>query len=1174
MLKKVTAGLCSICITLIMAVTSVTGSIPLQVYANTSQQSDEVSSKDKISLDLTTIMQESSADEKIPVWVWFTDIDQDKIDEDVEKDTGLTAVDVAVSYEDVPNELINALDDNFDENTNEQQVSQTFDILQTYVKNTDEQRTQEQINADAYINARRNMAHDAYVEQNCELIDELSLPKNEIIFQSQLTPSIIINLTKNQILTTAEAESVVSIDYYEQHEEVPPLNTRDDERSTMRADVVQKITGLTGKGINVIVFDHGWIRPDVSNYDGVESGNVQNVVNQKLYPVTELSVLPPLDKETSNHPNLVAGTMRAFAKDVNIFSVGYGEYADLEWAVLNCDIDLINGSINLSTYYSYSNDAPAKWLDALVSTHNITLIASGGNSKSWQSYGWPNVISPASGYNSIAVGAYYFNIMPNKMRDYRYNPIDSTEQVNYKPDIVVASPSTSEASPMVSGIVSMMIQLKPSLAANPELIKAILMASCHRKVESVEGFPRENMTDGLTQRQGAGAIDAYNAISIVLQGKYGVSEISSGTTDVGINESLTNGNINVSIAWLRNNIYTSTDKSSADLGTLQELELEVLDNNSNIVGMSARKNTGKQMVYFPASSNDGEYTIRVTKESQNNEYVRFAYAWSTDNEIIPIRAAVTSSGFDDIGSVLDGINVGNINWDTVPASVDLQTLIDGNYDVLFINCSSNADVDGEVIREFVEQGGTVYASDWALDSIEEAFPERNISHAVMSPQSVTGNIADKGLRTSIKVNNIPIEFDKASWRLVTSELQDDVTVYVEGRVIGALSKQYPLAFSFPYGNNGGKVFCTSFHQSANSSQEMNEFMKDLVLTINHNKDINAISEWSKENGYENVMPVTAALNSAEESASYSLNNIDTTSDFAILTYESGDVTINLTAPDGSTYTNFENGEFVTGDIETTDDEMQVYSMGKRGLSVSAPIAADNGEWSFKIVSNVSYRSSFAVAAAEKSKEISTENYTIDYRVAEDWGSGQNIQVTITNTGDELLRNWALQCDNFHGTVTNVWNGMLHGENIIRNAMYNSDIAPGDSVTLGYTLTNADGEVPVMKLCTFRKAKQEGYSVDIDVLSEWGSGFIGAITITNTTDEPIMAWELSFNTENFDISGTSQFVILENTDNRYKITGTYNGNIPIPANTSITMQFNGEKTGTPSLTDISLTEMMF
>lgn len=641
MLKKVTVGLCSICITLIMVITSVTGSIQVQAYANSPQLSDVVSAKDKISLNLSTVMQESNADDKIPVWVWFTDINQEDVDKKVKKDTGLTAEDVAVSFEDVPNELINALDDNFDENTDEQQINQTFEALQKYVENTDEQRTQEQINADTYNKARREIARNAYMEQNCELIDELSLPENEITFQSQLTPSIIVNLTKDQILNTARAKEVVSIDYYEEPDELSPLNTRDEERSTMRADAVQKVTGLTGKGINVIVFDGGWIRADAGCYDHVNSNNVHVVYNKALYTVNDTSVLP--SGELSSHPNFVAGTMQAFAKDVNIFSVGRAKYADLEWAVLNCNIDLINGSITLGAYSSYSSDAPAKWLDALVSTNNITLIASGGNDEAWWPKGWPDVISPASGYNCIATGAYYFDIIPNKMYDYRYNPIDSTTQVNYKPDIIVAAGSTSEASPMVSGIVSMMIQLKPSLAANPELIKSILMASCHRKVESVEGFPSESMTDGLTQRQGAGAIDAYNAISIVLQGKYGVSEISSGATDIVINESLTNGNINVSIAWLRNNTYTSTYLGSASLGTLQELELEVLDNNYNVVGMSARKNTGKQMVYFPTSSNDGKYTIRVTKESQNSESVRFAYAWSNalDNEDAIIRKSVS-----------------------------------------------------------------------------------------------------------------------------------------------------------------------------------------------------------------------------------------------------------------------------------------------------------------------------------------------------------------------------------------------------------------------------------------------------------------------------------------------------------------------------------------------------
>lgn len=203
---------------------------------------------------------------------------------------------------------------------------------------------------------------------------------------------------------------------------------------------------------------------------------------------------------------------------------------------------------------------------------------------------------------------------------------------------------------------------------------------------------------------------------------------------------------------------------------------------------------------------------------------------------------------------------------------------------------------------------------------------------------------------------------------------------------------------------------------------------------------------------------------------------------------------------------------------------------------------------------------------------SNSSYTIDYKVAQDWGAGQNIEITITNTGDAPIRNWALQCDNFYGTITTFWNCKLQGDNIIRCQDYNTDIPVGSSITMGYILTNATGDTPKFNLCSFRDAKQDGYSVDFNVTAEWGENFIGEIKITNTTDEPIMAWELNFDTVNFTISATNQFEILTNTNQNYTITGTYNGNIPIEPHSSIIMQFNGEKTGTPFLSNISMTEM--
>jgi hypothetical protein len=141
-------------------------------------------------------------------------------------------------------------------------------------------------------------------------------------------------------------------------------------------------------------------------------------------------------------------------------------------------------------------------------------------------------------------------------------------------------------------------------------------------------------------------------------------------------------------------------------------------------------------------------------------------------------------------------------------------------------------------------------------------------------------------------------------------------------------------------------------------------------------------------------------------------------------------------------------------------------------------------------------------------------------------------------------------------------------------MYNSDIAPGASVTFGYTLAGATGETPDnFTLTSFRTAREDGYTVDLNVLQDWGSGFTGTITITNTSDTPIMAWELSFST-NFAITNPGNFVILESSNNNYKITGTFNGNIPIPVDTSIILQFNGVQTGNQvTLSNVSLTEMV-
>ncbi|MDY4812563.1 MAG: leucine-rich repeat protein [Ruminococcus sp.] len=586
--------------------------------------------KDKISHDVLSKMKLSDTIDKISVWIWFSDIDQKEIDRQVKLDTGLTINDISVEYKKVPEDLLQALKEVSD-NSNDTTKKKVAKKITGYINSNNSERMIEQNRAITYIKSRRKIASKFYDKKNRKIIEDLHISNEDIRFKSRLTPSIVADLTKKEVEYVAKSKYVNSIDIYDDiYKEEEPLC--ESQKATMRVNEVREQFGLTGHGVNVLMNDHGCVRFDADNYDQISfPEKIKVVVNKNIYTTKNTDVMPGDNEDT--HPNLIAAEMQSFSPDVNLYSVGYRRYKDVEWALLNCDIQLINGSINLGSGGAYSSDAPAKWFDALISTNNVTLVASAGNSEVWSPVGWPNVISPSNGYNNIAAGAYDTNGTPNndKMFNFRYNPTDSTNQVCYKPDIVVAANSTSEASPALTGIISMLIELKPSLATKPELIKAIIMASCQRKVKPATGTEeQENIYNGLTQKQGAGAVDAYRAIGIVLQENYGIKEIASGFQETDFTQNDDGNNINVSIAWLRQNTNLSggSDIYTTSVGSLQELSLSVYD-NTEIKGISEHTNAGKQMVYFPSAKNN-QYTIRVTKTSENTETVRYAYAWSTE----------------------------------------------------------------------------------------------------------------------------------------------------------------------------------------------------------------------------------------------------------------------------------------------------------------------------------------------------------------------------------------------------------------------------------------------------------------------------------------------------------------------------------------------------------------
>jgi cellulose 1,4-beta-cellobiosidase len=89
--------------------------------------------------------------------------------------------------------------------------------------------------------------------------------------------------------------------------------------------------------------------------------------------------------------------------------------------------------------------------------------------------------------------------------------------------------------------------------------------------------------------------------------------------------------------------------------------------------------------------------------------------------------------------------------------------------------------------------------------------------------------------------------------------------------------------------------------------------------------------------------------------------------------------------------------------------------------------------------------------------------TAAYSVVNSWSGGFQAQVTVTNTGTSSLSGWKLAWT-FPGDqkINSLWNGSYtqSGSQVsVTPATYNASIAPGSSITVGFTATDTTGAAP-------------------------------------------------------------------------------------------------------------------
>lgn len=247
---------------------------------------------------------------------------------------------------------------------------------------------------------------------------------------------------------------------------------------------------------------------------------------------------------------------------------------------------------------------------------------------------------------------------------------------------------------------------------------------------------------------------------------------------------------------------------------------------------------GTRKIIAVKGSFRAETTVTVTKD-QTTTVEQLALA--------PIgKIGVVEGVYDDIGDVLEALGVTYAVIEEPKTTFANQTEL-SEFAVIFFACGLNEkflfDVDFETgefklneviignLKNFVEQGGSIYASDWASSVIEAIYPDKiQFLDNIGIVQTITASITNPEIRSLLDKDTATIKFDLPGWTVIDS-VAAGVTVDLQGTVETYMGTKtdIPLMVHFPEGQ--GYVVYTSFHNEAQATEDMKKILDYLVFSL-------------------------------------------------------------------------------------------------------------------------------------------------------------------------------------------------------------------------------------------------------------------------------------------------------------------------------------------------------
>lgn len=173
------------------------------------------------------------------------------------------------------------------------------------------------------------------------------------------------------------------------------------------------------------------------------------------------------------------------------------------------------------------------------------------------------------------------------------------------------------------------------------------------------------------------------------------------------------------------------------------------------------------------------------------------------------KIAVTSSGCDDIGSILSSMNIKYAKYSSTGFDCD----------ILFLNCLTSDSISYMELRKFVERGGCLYASCYADTIMKSAFPGMFDTDHSGVPHSEMVSVEDLELREIIG-DKIQIEFDTSWAKLFKAKNSTCI-------LRSTMDRKLPIMVSLRYGK--GIIFFTCFHNHVQASEKEKALLQLLVI---------------------------------------------------------------------------------------------------------------------------------------------------------------------------------------------------------------------------------------------------------------------------------------------------------------------------------------------------------